>query len=114
MNFKELKIIIKQIQTSIPCPECNKCYTDEDIEIIGHLGMDQTFFHAFCEECELESIVNVTLQHENCDHDHLSMLPELFDGRLHNFTKVDMNSALDMKNFLKDFKGDFKSLFNTK
>ncbi len=109
MNFKELKLIVSQIKKNIACPKCKAKFTDEDIELIGGLGDEQTFFHATCIECETETVVNVAL---NVD---LS-LPDSFKklGSSPRFGKVSTNEVLDMHNFLKNFDGNFKTVFKEK
>jgi hypothetical protein len=111
MNFHDLKIIVAQIKRSIPCQKCNLTYTDEDIEVIGALGDEQSFFHASCEKCEAESFIHVTLQFDE-------------EGEIYpNFKKlgsaprkeqITTNEILDMHNFLKIFDGDFNTLFEEK
>lgn len=114
MNFKDLKIIVKQITENVQCPKCKSTYTEEDIEIIGSLGDEHTFFHTICPGCDAEAVINVALHFED------DMFPE---ATLPNLAKlgtaprkggITVNEVLDMHNFLKDFKGDFGTLFNEK
>lgn len=98
---------------------------DEDIDFIGQLGEEQCFFYAFCEHCEIEVVVNVTLQYDS----ELNLLPEALIlpnlGNVQNVQKVrklgaaprlgkiSMNEVLDLHNFLKDFNGDFTNMFKS-
>jgi hypothetical protein len=106
MNFQDLKTIVSQIKKTMPCPKCNARYMDMDIEVIGSLGYDETFFHVFCPECDTESVIHVNLQ---CEH-----LPEEGSVRLGTAPRMEYissNEVLDMHNFLKDFKGNFATMF---
>lgn len=118
MNFQDLKIIVSQIKKKISCPKCKSKYSDQDIEIIGNLGDEQSFFHAICPGCEMEAVVNVSIQFDDIE----SQLPEGANG-VQNFKKlgsaprlgkVSMNEVLDIHNFLKDFNGDFTQMFDVK
>lgn len=112
MNFRDLRIIVKQIRENVACPKCQGKYTEEDIEIIGNLGDEHTFFYAICPECDSESVINVALHFE----DELPMtLPNLTRlGSSPRMAGISMNEVLDMHNFLKGFSGDFAQLFGEK
>jgi len=103
MNFKDLKIIIKQIKREITCPQCKKKYLDEEIEIIGSPDGEQCYFSAFCPKCESDSIIHVTLE------PHPSKLPHL--GAAPRLGQISQNEVLDMHNFLREFDGNFETLF---
>lgn len=109
MNFQDLRIIVAQIKKNVTCPKCKSHYTDEDIEIIGGLADEQHFFHASCEKCETESVINVSLQF---DDDNLPILPNLKKlGSAPRMGHISSNEVLDMHNFLKQFDGDFNKIF---
>ncbi len=108
MNFQDLRIIVGQIKKNVTCPKCKAHYTDEDIEIIGALADEQHFFHASCEKCETESVINVTLHFDGND----MMLPNLKKlGSAPRMGHISSNEVLDMHNFLKQFDGDFDKIF---
>jgi hypothetical protein len=109
MNFHDLRIIIGQIKQSIHCPKCKGKYIDEDLEIIGNLGDEHTFVHASCMKCNAESIINVAIHFE----EKSAVLPNLAKlGSAPRMGNITINEVLDMRNFLKDFKGDFETLFS--
>jgi hypothetical protein len=108
MNFHDLRIIVGQIKKSIACPKCKSAYIDEDIDVIGNLSEDQSFFHAACHECESESVINVSVQFPEYEqHQPLAKL-----GSAPRLGNISVNDVLDMRNFLKSFKGDFKELLS--
>jgi hypothetical protein len=109
MNFRELKLIVGQIKKTINCPKCECKFTDEDIELIGGLGDEQTFFHASCLDCETESVINVCIHFDDEMVDGISRL-----GSAPRLGKISTNEVLDMSNFLKEFDGNFKTVFQDK
>jgi hypothetical protein len=106
MNFHDLRIIVNQIKRTLKCPDCSARYTDEDIEIIGSLGDEQVFFHAWCPECETQSVINVQIDPAWFEN------PQAHLGNAPRMGHVSSNEVLDMHNFLKEFNGDFSTLFN--
>jgi hypothetical protein len=86
--------------------KCKKKYIDEEIEIIGTPDGEQYYFHAFCEECESESIIHVSVEP---DPAYVAKLPKL--GAAPRLGQISQNEILDMHNFLKKFDGNFETLF---
>ncbi len=112
MNFRDLRIIVKQIRENVACPKCTAKYNEEDIEIIGNLGDEHTFFYAMCGECDSESVINVSLHFD--DEMPMSMPNLTRLGTAPRTGNISMNEVLDMHNFLKGFSGDFSQLFGEK
>lgn len=112
MNFHDLRIIVSQIKRTLKCPECNGKYTDEDIEVIGHLDHEQSFFHAYCPECELQALIHVNLQIEPLSSTQCeNCAPRFRLGTAPRMGHVSVDEVLDMSNFLKSFNGDFTRMF---
>lgn len=108
MNFHDLRIIVNQIKKNIDCPRCKSKFTDEDLELVGGLGDELTFFYASCMECESEAMISVNLQIGTQE----APLPEISRlGSAPRGGKVSANEVLDMQNFLKNFDGDFTKVF---
>ena len=105
MNFQELKIIVSQIKKTMRCPECNGRYTDETIEVIGSINQDESYFHAFCPNCEDESCIHVDCRPELFCEDHARL------GNAPRMEHISSNEVLDMHNFLKSFGGNFEQVF---
>ncbi len=106
MNFHELKIIVGQIKRSMRCPVCNGKYTDETIDVIGSINQDESFFHAFCPNCEDASCIHV-----NCDLESVPMGSDIRLGSAPRMEHISSNEVLDMYNFLKGFGGNFEGIF---
>ncbi|MBI4127377.1 hypothetical protein HY463_01585 [Candidatus Peregrinibacteria bacterium] len=109
MNFQDLKIIIGQIKKKIACLECKTKYSDEDIEMIGSLGDELTFFYAVCPNCDMEAVINVNIETAEMLTPRLERL-----GSAPRGGKIESNEILDMHNFLKDFNGNFIEAFKEK
>ncbi len=107
MNFHDLRIIVNQIKKTLKCPKCTGKYIDEDIELIGSLGDEQIFFHAWCSECETQSVINVQVDPQSL----YGPMPKL--GSAPRMGHVSANEVLDMHNFLKSFDGDFNQMFDS-
>ncbi|MFA4814683.1 MAG: hypothetical protein WC924_03410 [Candidatus Gracilibacteria bacterium] len=109
MNFHDLRIIVGQIKKTMRCQKCDGKYGDIDIEVIGSLNCDESFFQAFCPDCETESVIHVNMQVEP--------LPGEFPVRLGTAPRMEhisSNEVLDMHNFLKSFNGSFNDMFRDK
>ncbi len=117
MNFQDIKIIVGQIKKQIHCMQCKGAYTDQDIELIGNLSCDQTFFYAYCTKCELESVIDVCI---HCDHEGNAYVDDMISSKVERLgsaprgNKISTNEVLDMHNYLKEFDGDFSKLFKDK
>lgn len=106
MNFHDLRIIVSQIKKTLKCPKCAAKYIDEDIELIGSLGDEQVYFHAWCGECEAESVINVQVDPQ------FLYGPMVKLGAAPRMGHVTSNEVLDMHNFLKEFDGNFNQVFD--
>lgn len=105
MNFSQLKKLIQEVKKSIPCKECGATYKDKGLRLIGSLW-NESFLLAQCLECKNEMIINIVLTQER-GHRRLSK-------NRGTFKPISSNDILDMRNFLKQFNGDFINLFSKK
>lgn len=114
MNFHDLRIIVGQIKKNVHCPKCTGKYTDEDLEVIGNLGDEHVFFHASCFRCSAQSIINVSMHNTDAMPEHMS-LPEFKKlGIAPRMGHISQDEVLDMHNFLKEFDGNFETMFESK
>lgn len=105
MNFSELKKLIKEIKDTVTCRECDNKFKDKDIRIIGTV-IREGFFLAHCSLCKNTMIINVVFRDKNRKHRHIQKKTPI--------NIISKNDILDMRNFLKEFDGDFINLFNKK
>jgi hypothetical protein len=110
MNFKELKIVVKQIKDTIKCQTCKKRYTDESIEVLGTPDGTQYYFAALCSKCKTDSMIHATLENELKPPPGLPKNLEKL-GSSPRIGQISQNEVLDMHNFLKAFDGNFEAIF---
>lgn len=102
MNFDEIKNTIEHLKKTCKCPQCNGSYKDADINIIATTNIEG-MMEMRCEKCQLSTLVTVTIT---------SALPEIKEQNYRTHKGISDNDILDVKNFLNNFDGDFKKVFN--
>ncbi|HCW32769.1 MAG: hypothetical protein UT55_C0072G0012 [Candidatus Peregrinibacteria bacterium GW2011_GWE2_39_6] len=108
MNFSELKRLLKELKSVAPCRECGHIFEDTEINVVGTLH-DQGFFVGHCPVCQHDLLINVHVQARRPAHRSISKRGPSNSPSLKPITQ---NEILDLCNFLKDFNGDFSSLFS--
>lgn len=103
MNFHELKHILARIQKKIPCRDCGTHFKDTHIRIIGTV-LNEGYFMAVCAECKNKTLINVQMKKEGRKQQTLKATET-------HIEQVTADDVLDMRNFLKNFDGDFTHLF---
>lgn len=103
MNYIELKEILREIKKTMPCQKCGHFYKDEEIWILGTI-FQQGFFITHCSKCKNEMIINMSFHTHRIAHRSIKKTAK--------FQPISTNDILDMRNFLKQFNGDFSSLFS--
>ena len=106
MNIDDFKKLIQDIREQIPCPQCKKKLNSKNIAILG-TAFNEAYFVGHCKQCPNNVIIHATL---GPVRPHRS----LKDARTPIMKVVDQNDILDMHNFLREFNGDFISLFSKK
>lgn len=102
--------LIKKLMTSIKCTVCGKCYEAEHVAVLGNQE-DLWFLKALCPSCRSEFIVAVVVQ-EGGEPNPITDLSEAELDRLNNAGELTADDMLDMRNYLKNFDGNFSRLFN--
>lgn len=104
MNFEELVKAIKHLVEKSDCPHCQKKYHYSDIHIVACTRFE-SMIEIHCRGCNSRMIASVfAAPSEKNLHPN-----ENFGDRRHR--KISQNDVLDMKNFLNNFNGDFKTIF---
>lgn len=112
MSFKLLKQVIAHLQRQTKCPSCGSRFPDDLIFILG-TGVSQTamnltaLFMIVCPECGNQALVFA---------EAAAVITKIKNEMIRMHTKplkdkITMNDVLDMKNFLKNWQGDVKRLF---
>lgn len=108
MNFLLLKEVIMQLKRKFRCPKCRKSYSNRDIMITNvNEGLCDVVLG--CRKCEVQVFANISLLPSDDEHKlrkHLGIKVSA-----NSYSYVSENDVLDVKNFLRDFSGNFKSLF---
>ncbi|MES0278873.1 MAG: hypothetical protein ABUK03_03925 [Dehalococcoidales bacterium] len=100
---------IKRLITSIKCGVCGRHYEANSVKLLGQRD-DLWFLGAECKSCRARALVAVVLKEEGLP----AMVTDLTAGEQRLFRHMAAPTAdelLEMHGFLKDFKGDFASLF---
>jgi len=118
MNFSELSALVKQIKKRIPCPSCKENYTNEGIRVIGTMS-NEGFFHATCSSCEIEVVIDITLNGKKRKHRSIKGSKQISDIISEDVVinereqrNVTTDDVIEMHNFLKGFDGDFKNIIS--
>ncbi len=106
MNIPEIKNAIKHLQKTCKCPHCKAGYPDDQINIVA-TTQNEGLFDMRCEFCKLTTLVTVVLTPKNTKPEVTEKV--VSNGRVHR--SISQNDILDVKNFLKNFDGNFKEFF---
>jgi len=101
--------LIKRLIASIKCGSCGQNYQEDNIEVIEH-SEELWFLRVFCSSCHVKSLVAAIIREE----EKAEVITDLTEAEVAKFKDVDRvraDDVLDMRNFLKDFDGDFPGLF---
>jgi len=99
--------IFKKLFSDIECGKCGKRCYPTNIDALGR-QKDTWFFTVHCSSCNSRGLVIVNLEIIK----ELVAVPGLTEAdKNHSSTPIDSSDTLDMQTFLKDFGGDFSSLF---
>jgi hypothetical protein len=104
MNFEDFKQLIRNIREKIPCPQCDKKFISKNISLIGK-AFNEAYFTGRCQHCTHEIIIQASF---GAPRTHRSL------NHSTSMKVVTPNDILDMRNFLREFNGDFISLFGKK
>ena len=104
--------IIYTLISTVKCTICDGAYSINDIIIIGH--QDNTWFlNILCPLCQKQAFV-IALINKGKSVEIVSDLTITELLELTQTKAIDIDDILDIHNFLKDFNGNFVSLFNKK
>ena len=101
--------LIRKLITTIKCSFCGRRYDSSSIKVLGHKE-DFLFFGASCIACKTRSLVAVVVKNGKPPE----LITDLSEEELKAFEDredITVDEVLDMHNFLKDFSGDFNTLF---
>lgn len=101
--------LIKRLIASIKCGSCGQHYEEDNIDIIEHSD-DLWFLRVLCSSCHVKSLVAAIIRED----EKVEVITDLTEAERAKFKDMDgvrADDMLDMHNYLRDFNGDFPSLF---
>lgn len=101
--------IVKILASFLRCGQCNGSITAEDIGLVDQKE-DWWFFMVRCTGCGESRVVAALVREED---DQISEAPHEAET-VNSSAVVTSDEVLDVHEFLRDFDGDFKSLFPEK
>lgn len=101
--------LIKRLIATIKCATCGQHYHEDQIEIVER-NDDVWFLNVFCSCCQVKSMVAAVIKTEK-EAGAVNDLTGAEVARFQRIDGVDGDDILDMRQFLKNFDGDFSSLF---
>lgn len=101
--------IIKQLVSEMQCPICCRQYRKENTLVLGH--QDELWVLAvICRHCHTHGLVFAVV-HEVEEQFASELVPQEC-LKFQEMPQIDMDDVLDIQRFLRDFDGDFKTLFS--
>jgi transcription elongation factor Elf1 len=112
MNFKILKEVIMTLKKKVKCPGCDKHIANREI-FIEAVQDKSAVIRCECSRCESKTIIELSLVNSNEVAEQFNEVRQHqgLQVKAHAIKTISNNDVLDIKNFLKDFTGDFKNMF---
>jgi len=114
MNYKIIKEVMINLKNKIKCDGCQKSFINSDLSITK-LEENAIFVSCHCKRCNKDTMVdvNVSIQ-SNSKEEKGSRDHQGIKAKVNKHSKISQDDVLDFKNFIKDFTGDFKSIFKNR
>jgi hypothetical protein len=104
----EKREMVKHLIASIPCAVCQHSYKPDDVHIVDH--SDEIWIMAVkCNHCGTKGLVFAVVKEERPEIAG-ELTPQEW-AKFREMPQIDADDLLDVHEFLKDFDGDFVSLF---
>jgi hypothetical protein len=101
--------LIKHLIASIPCAICHHHYEPNDVQIVDH--RDEIWVMAVkCKHCGTQGLIFAMIK-EGEKPEIVSELTAQEWAKFRKMPQIDADDLLDVHEFLRDFEGDFVSLF---
>lgn len=104
--------LIKRLIATIKCGTCGQNYQEDHVEIVEH-DDDVWFLNVYCSCCQVKSLVAAVIKREK-ELEDVNDLTSAEVARFRHIDAVNHNDIVDMRDFLKNFNGDFSGLFDNK
>ena len=101
---------IKNLLSNVKCGNCGQHCEPADIDVMGHQE-DLWFLSVYCPSCKSQGLVVAAIEKSEVPE----VVTELTETEKSKFSiPVSSDDIIDMHTFLKNFNGDFSSLFSEK
>ncbi len=104
--------LIKKLLSNMKCTVCGRHYEPANVKVLGHQE-NMWFLSVFCPACVSQGLVAAVIK-EGKISEIVTELTEAERSKFANVPPIGADDILDMHTFLKEFKGDFSSLFSKK
>lgn len=101
--------IVRELMTSVNCAVCGQRYQKGNVDVLYH-QQELWFISVFCQSCQTKGLVAALIK-ESGEAQLVTDLTEEEMARFIESPAVTADDILDLHAFLKDFDGDFASLF---
>jgi len=110
MDREYLRLLLKNLQSLMRCPNCGHRYTIDEIKLRGQSG---STFHLQlnCSECGAPVQASVAIS-GNLSEMAQSVAPKISDIQIpkRNTKPITSDEIIELHEYLKDFDGDFSNL----
>jgi len=104
---------IKYLISHINCPVCNRSYTPDNIQILGHKVKEEVWLMTtFCPECSTQGLVIAIIKDKSEFKEISTDLTPQELARFEQKGPITTNDVLDLHEFLRDYRGDMAELIN--
>lgn len=110
MNYRALKELIAVFKKKLRCNLCNKSISNKGINIQS-ISEDRVQFKCTCTSCKNQIFAEVSIVKGPKSSKTKQRTQQALQLKSKKPKKITQNDILDVKNFLKSFKGDFKEIF---
>ncbi len=111
IELDEEREILRHLVANIPCAVCQHHYEADDVRIVDHRN-DIWIAAVRCSHCGSRGLILVMVREEKTELVS-DLTPEEW-ARFQEMPQISADDVLDIHEFLRDFDGDFTSLFGDK
>lgn len=101
------EIVLSKVEK---CGACGREYAYENVSVLGHED-ELWFLMVVCDGCHSRGLIAALIK----DQKRSEVISDLIEGEADRIAeKVTVDDVISIREFLKDFNGDFASLFGKK
>ncbi|MBU0647871.1 hypothetical protein KJ855_01700 [Patescibacteria group bacterium] len=112
---EKIKAIVRALKGTIKCPHCQGLFCDKDMELIAARGV-AFVVRMSCGKCGMSVLASLVQigENNNIPSVRTGFVEGLeFEGRIYkqHSNEISSDDLISLHQYLKDFDGDFKSVF---